>query len=193
MFWTPVVLTGIWAYLVYSVTTDTQSKAIRNSFIAAYVKYLSQKVGLAAERSAWTRIVAALGGGRLAVMAKDAKFIGTYALAGLFGGFVGYETSKFLFNKGEDLGILSEGATEDYIEQHRSLDTAWSNIYSPRAIVRNIDTIGNALLTPLFLKTDFGKVSAERQEIVMSKPAAIRTPAPIIGPSYRMEFYGRVF
>ena len=64
-----------------------------------------------------------------------------YVGAGLLGFGLGVGVTALLTNKLEELGILSEGATLDYLEQHTDLDTAWENIYSPEAVWENVTTI----------------------------------------------------
>ncbi|MCK5561100.1 MAG: hypothetical protein KAJ51_10920 [Thermoplasmata archaeon] len=67
-----------------------------------------------------------------------------YAGAVVVGAALGVGATALLINKLEDLGIVSEGATLDYLEQHTDLETAWEEIYSPSAIWGNIKTIWDA-------------------------------------------------
>lgn len=71
------------------------------------------------------------------------RVLGPYAGAALLGAGLGIVGTTAITNKLEREGILSEGATLNYLEQHTSLDTAWSEIYSPNAIKENISTIWN--------------------------------------------------
>ena len=71
-----------------------------------------------------------------AAVAPIAAGAGLGALLGIGGVALG--TSKL-----EEAGILREGATLDYLEQHKNVETAWENIYSPAAIKNNITTIWN--------------------------------------------------
>ena len=70
-------------------------------------------------------------------VAAVAPYAGAAVLgAGLGVGAVAIGTSKL-----EEKGILREGATLDYLQQHKSFESAWENIYSPEALKENVATI----------------------------------------------------
>lgn len=187
MFWTPIVLTTFWVYVISTSTLKGQKRAVRDGFIAGYVKWLSQSLGLKAEKSAWARILKYLGGGRLATMAKDVKKVSPFVLAGLFGGFIGYEFNKIVFQTVEDKGLLSEGATQNYVDQHTDFTTAWDNVYSPSAINENLNIIGNTyvnMAAPYLALTDKGSLALQLNTIRPRGKLALSKPAPIIGPAY---------
>jgi hypothetical protein len=62
------------------------------------------------------------------------------AAAGL-GVAVGVTTTAVITSHLEKEGLLSAGATLDYLEQHKDFDTAWENIYSPKAIATNVEGV----------------------------------------------------
>jgi hypothetical protein len=71
------------------------------------------------------------------VAVTTAPFVAGAAL----GAAIGVTTTALITSHLEEEGVLSEGATLDYLEQHKDFDTAWENIYSPTAIGENISTI----------------------------------------------------
>jgi len=77
--------------------------------------------------------------GRVATTA--ARVTAPYLAAGLLGVGLGIAATTAIVSKLEEHGIVSEGATLDYLEQHEDFTTAWDNIYSPEAIGENITTI----------------------------------------------------
>jgi hypothetical protein len=90
----------------------------------------------ATTRRAWIGLAAS---GRW--VASAAKPAAPFAAAAALGATVGVATVAVGTNVLESQGVLSEGATQDYLQQHSSPVQAWENIYSPKAISRNVGTI----------------------------------------------------
>lgn len=66
-----------------------------------------------------------------------------FVAAGVLGGTMGVYITAGATYKLEEAEILREGATLDYLGKHKSVESAWENIYSPKAIGDNISTIWN--------------------------------------------------
>jgi len=74
---------------------------------------------------------------------KGAVAVAPYLAAAGLGAAIGVTAVTVGTSKLEEAGILREGATLDYLQQHKSVESAWENIYSPTAIKDNVSTIWN--------------------------------------------------
>lgn len=140
MLWLPIISGSVIAGGLTSAIKGPKEGA-KVAALSAIVGIATQKLALWGEKALLDYMTKRFLSARLGMMAKDAATVGRFAGAAGVGAAIGIGTVTAGTKLLEETGILSEGATQNYIDAHSDLESAWTEIYSPSAIYSNIQTI----------------------------------------------------